>query len=401
MRTADKINGATLAISADATSAQRDIEALIDRFDDKHRAGIRRLVTSSPRLLDMATTFPGALFAIAAGRGKSLKRRRAVTLIERGAPLKDVAHALDLPLWLRRLPPEAFNSRDVVLPRSELFARRIANHLPTSSEHSAFWLASVAFGVQACDDYFALWLAQQSIFLEDGDPQALFALLAAYAWFSNADRTRARDLILVPWRPEMALDTAVCAAKSWLNRMRLVLQIERDTLQESWLEPGEALGFRFEPLMDDTALLGEAQAMQNCADQYADRLARDKCRLFSVRNRGIRVATLEIGPHPREAGVLAIAQLKARHNLPAGNDIWQAAHTWMGAQKNLKRSLGGPKPERPFNEKKWRTLMAEYRIAAGDAPWIPERANREAFALLESGIAELARRAGITSWLFT
>ena len=59
--------------------------------------------------------------------------------------------------------------------------------------------------------------------------------------------------------------------------------------------------------------------MQNCADQYADRLSRDKCRLFSIRRRGVRVATLEIGPHPREAGVLAISQLKARHNMPAAS----------------------------------------------------------------------------------
>jgi hypothetical protein len=237
--------------------------------------------------------------------------------------------------------------------------------------------------------------------MEPGDPEKLFGLLAAYAWFSNADLARARGLIVVPWRPEMALDTAVCAAKSWLNRMRLVLQLRPGVLTDPWLEPGEARGFSFVPLLDHEAILAEAHAMQNCADQYADRLARDKCRLFSIRRRGVRVATLEIGPHPREAGVLAISQLKARHNLPASAEAWQAAHTWMGGQRELKRASNGVPAERPFDSETWDALMAGYRARKNGAPWIPERANRDSFSILDSGIGELARRAGITSWLFT
>jgi hypothetical protein len=199
----------------------------------------------------------------------------------------------------------------------------------------------------------------------------------------------------------MALDTAVCAAKSWLNRMRLVLQLREGVITDPWLEPGEARGFSFIPLLDHGAILAEAHGMQNCADQYADRLARDKCRLFSVRRRGVRIATLEIGPHPREAGVLAISQLKARHNLPATAETWQAAHTWMGAQKDLKRTGNGPQAERPFDAEAWSALIGAYRTRKGGAPWIPDHPGKETFLLLESGIGELARRAGITSWLFT
>ena len=380
---------------------QRDVELLVGRFDAPRRAGVRRLVTACPRALDLAVTFPGALYALAGRHGPQRRRQKALDLVMAGAPLRDVAIALDLPLWLRRLPPEAFSGRLPSLPRSDIFARRIANHLPTAAENNAFWLSSVIFGARACDDYFALWLAQQAIFMEPGDPERLFGLLAAYAWFSNADLARAHGLIVVPWRPEMALDTAVCAAKSWLNRMRLVLQLRDGVLTDSWLAPGEARGFAFVPLLDHGAILAEAHAMQNCADQYADRLARDKCRLFSVRRRGVRVATLEIGPHPREAGVLAISQLKARHNLPASAETWQAAHTWMGAQKELKRVNNGPQTECPFDAESWRTLMATYRARKSGAPWIPERASKDSFSALECGIGELARRAGITSWLFT
>lgn len=379
----------------------RDVEALVNRFDVSRRAGVRRLVASSPRILDLAITFPGALYVLAGRQTLQGRRRKALDLVLAGAALRDVASTLELPLWLRRLPPEAFTGPLASVPKSDVFARRIANHMPTGAENSAFWLASVLFGARACDDYFALWLAQQAIFIEAGDPEHLFGLLAAYAWFSNADLARARSLIVVPWRPEMALDTAVCAAKSWLNRMRLVLQLGRGVLSDPWLTPGEARGLSFVPLLDHGAILAEAHAMQNCSDQYADRLARDKCRLFSIRRRGVRVATLEIGPHPREPGVLAIAQLKARHNLPASAEAWQAAHTWMGAQADLKRPSNGMQTDRPFDAAAWTALMAAYRARKDGAPWIPERASKESFSIIDSGIGELARRAGITSWLFT
>lgn len=384
-----------------ALSEPACIEGLIGRFYGPRRPTVRRLADQSPRLADLAVTFPAALYTLA-NRNTPLKRReKALYLIEAGAQLRDVAAALGLPLWLRRLPPEAFAGTIERVPTSDIFARRISNHLPEPMENSAFWLKTVIFGATAADEAFALWLAQQSVFLEPGDPEHLFGLLAAYAAVSHGPPSRARSLIIVPWRPEMAIDTAVCAAKSWINRIRLVLQLGGGVLDDPWLAPGEARGYDFVPLLDDASILAESQAMQNCADQYADRLARDKCRLFSIRRRGARIATLEIGPHPREAGVLAISQLKARHNLPATADVWQAAHTWLGAQCELKRATIGPAPVRPLNAALWADLLASYRAQKGGAPWLPETANKDTFHYIESGIAELARRAGITSWLFT
>lgn len=377
------------------------LEDAIARFHGRRRPTVRRLALRSPRIADLATTFPAALHALASRHTTPKRREQAFALIEAGAQLREVAAALDLPLWLRRLPPEAFTAKLESVPRSDVFARRISNHLPTAPENSAFWLKSVLFGAEAADETFALWLAQQSVFIEHGNPEHLFALIAAYAMVSTGPPSRAKSLVVVPWRPEMAIDTAVCAAKSWLNRMRLVLQLRAGVLTDPWLQPGEARGYDFVPLLDDTEILAESHAMQNCADQYADRLARDKCRLFSIRRRGARMATLEIGPHPREAGVLAISQLKARHNLPATTEIWQAAHAWLGSQHDLKRATIGPAPDRPLDGAMWARLMAIYREQKNGAPWLPAQANKDTFQHIETGIADLARRAGITSWLFT
>jgi hypothetical protein len=154
-------------------------------------------------------------------------------------------------------------------------------------------------------------------------------------------------------------------------------------------------------LLDDSDILAEAHAMQNCADQYAERLARDKCRLFSIRRAGTRLATMEIATHPRETGVLTITQLKARHNMPAGNEVWQAAHAWLASQPCLKRLPDMTSPERPLDQPIWRELMAPYREQRQGAPWLAETATQGTFAELDTQMAALARRGGVTSWLFT
>lgn len=400
-RTKSLMRPVAKVLAQESASRTNALEVLAHRFEPARRAAVRRLLYSSSRTADLATVFPGAVYAIAARHGSATRRRKALELVERGAQLKEVADALDLPLWLRRLPPEAFSGPISGLPHTEYFSRRIANHLPRASDDSAFWLESVTFAVKAASERFALWLAQQPVFAEQGAPERLFGVLAAYAWYSSASPTRAKSLVSIHFRPEIALDTAVCAAKSWLNRLRLVVQLKAGVVSDPWLEPGDANGYVFVPLVEERELLAEAQAMQNCADQYAERIVRDRCRLFSVRRRGTRVATIEIGPHPREAGVLAINQLKARHNMPASSEIWQAAHAWLGTQMGLKRQPVLTAPEWPIAADQWQSLLAPYRAEKRGAPWLPEVPSRDAFALLDRDMADLARRAGITSWLFT
>lgn len=372
------------------------------RFNSRVRAAVRRFVATSSRAADLASVFPAAAFVIASKGAPASDLERAQRLTEDGAPLREVARALGLPLWLRRLPPEAFRAPLGTLPTSEMFTRRIANQFPITAGESALWLTSVSFAARACDEYFALWLASQRIFTEPHrDPEKLFSVLAAYAWFSSADRTRGHSLIVTPWRPEMAFDTAICAAKSWFNRVRLVLQLREGLLSDAWLTPGEVNGLTFSPLMSANEILAESRAMQNCADQYSDRLAKDRCRLFSVRRRGVRVATLEIGPHAREPHMLAINQLKARHNLPAASEIWQAAHAWLATQSGLRRTPPLSVPELPLNGAAWTALMQPYRASKDGARWLPSKPSADAFSLLDGHLADLARRGGVSSWLFT
>ena len=396
-RVAPPVEAAAPAVSKLKVSAADD---LIARYHAGVRPALRKLITS-PRFADVARIFPAIAYTVAARQGTITQRRKALALIEAGAEIKDVARALGLPMWLRRLPPEAFDSHGMAYPRAEIFARRISNHLPANTGESATWLRCVSFGAEACNEFFAVWLAQQNIFHTSGDPARLLAALSAYAWYSTAENTRAHSLVVVPWRPELAFDTAVCAAKCWLNRVRLSIQLREGVLTDPWLQQGEALGCTFVPLLDSHEILAEAKAMQNCADQYVDRLSRDKCRLFSVRRRGQRVATLEVGPHVRETGILTVTQLKARHNMPSSVDVWQAAHAWLSQQSLLRRTALISVPERPLDCDLWQSMMLPYRLAQHGAPWMPEDITAPAFSALDQGIADLARRGGVSSWLFT
>ncbi len=83
-------------------------ESYAGRFAYPARREVRRLMRSSARLADLAVVFPGAMYALATRRGTQEARDAALALIEEGAALKTVARTLELPLWLRRLPPEAF-----------------------------------------------------------------------------------------------------------------------------------------------------------------------------------------------------------------------------------------------------------------------------------------------------
>src|SRR5665648_512751 len=134
-------------------------------------------------------------------------RDAALALIEDGAALKTVARAMELPLWLRRLPPEAFQKGIAPVPATESFTRRVATRLPAAPSHSALWLDSVAFGARACHEDFALWLADQSIFSEPGKPEQMFGVLAAYAWHTRATQTRAHSLIAVSYTHLRAHET--------------------------------------------------------------------------------------------------------------------------------------------------------------------------------------------------
>jgi hypothetical protein len=124
------------------------IETRIRRFPRKFQRRLRKLVKGSKPLKDLLYAFPGAVFVLAARNRPPEARAEGVRLAQAGRPLADVAAALGLPMWLRRLPPEAFAAPFGRLPDADGFGRRVANLTPSAPKTAAMWLQWLAFSAE-------------------------------------------------------------------------------------------------------------------------------------------------------------------------------------------------------------------------------------------------------------
>jgi hypothetical protein len=326
----------------------RERESQIRRFPRGFRRRLRKLVRGSSRLGDLLYTFPGLAFVLAAGGRHHEARVRAVKLIKEGQPLSEAAAALDLPLWLRRLPPEAFSEPLGMVPGSE-FGRRIVNEIPDKPDIAAMWLRWVLFGARACGESFAFWLAKQGFYQATDAGRMPLLPLAAYAWISCSEGGPARRLIGRPWHGSMRFGVAVEETQYWFERMILDYCHDGGRWNRNWFKIRNVSGYRFTPLLTRADLREEGDKMNNCVATYAAKVAAGACLIYSIRRGRQRVATMEIA---QRHGAPVIVQLLAAGNTNAGKDVWRAAHAWLSKQ-------------------------SKYQLAAGDAivlvPVIPSR----------------------------
>ncbi|WP_246504391.1 hypothetical protein [Bradyrhizobium agreste] len=97
------------------------LERRLRRYHPRFQDAVRALAARHPRLADLAASFPALLFALAVPRAR-LDPARAIACVVDGASLAQAATPADLPLWLRKLPPEAFVRPVPRLPDGELFS---------------------------------------------------------------------------------------------------------------------------------------------------------------------------------------------------------------------------------------------------------------------------------------
>ncbi len=354
----------------------RELETQIRRFPRGYRRRLRKLARGSSRLGELLYTFPAAAFLLAAGGRTPCARAEAIKLIKDGRPLLEVAAVLELPFWMRRLPPEAFTDAFKGEPVSEEFGRRVINHIPAKPFLTAMWLRWVLSGASACDESFALWLAKQNIYQEDAGAGIPLLPLAAFAWFSRADNGAARSLICLPWQGNMRFGLAVEEARRWLERIIFDYCRDGGIGNGGWFKTREAGGYQFVPLLAAGDLQGEGVKMNNCVATYIPKAASGACLIYSIRRGGQRVATVEVAPC---RGVPAIVQLLAAGNTKAGEDVWRAAKGWLSKQG-----------EYPFIAKD-SIVQVPIRPSRWEAVWRPYWQTRPAFqARLEPSMRTLA-----------
>jgi hypothetical protein len=299
------------------------------------RDRIAAVTAGSAAVEDLADSFPALVFAVATHYGTEAGRREALALVGEGAPLRHAAAALGLAWWTRRLPPQAFIEPLRALPDTPAFNERIAGFLPLAPEQARSWLWTVGYGAEACHAGFALWAASWASRQRRTFDAALgrdqFRYLAAWAWHAERPDAPAHALLRRTWTPQTGLRRALDEVAVWRRRLRLAMSLGSKA-DDPWVENGAALGFDFVALRTPADFISESEAMDNCLDQFAERLEAGRSHVYSIRRDGRPVADLEIGTDDLEAGMPTIQQLRGPRNRRAAPEVWRATYAWLGAQ---------------------------------------------------------------------
>lgn len=316
--------------AAQSDARAERIARILSRYRQEVQPALRRLAARHPHLADLTVSFPALAVALARPR-RDFVPGPVTALAVAGAPLAELAKTAAVPLWLRKLPPEAFAGELPAVPDTRDLSRRILNHLPARPVRSKTWLEAVALAAYWADEEFAIWIARE--FTAAKQPittidRRHIRRLALFSFFSRAPGTRAHILLERKWTPAMSMKAATQVAAVWVDAIDLYLNLGDAPLGDMWLSPGRVGGFDFVPLATATDVLLEARAMGNCLRTYGRDLAHNASRLWSMRKDGRRVATLRIGRGRREP-LPNLYELEYARNVAASPEAWWAAHQWL------------------------------------------------------------------------
>lgn len=372
------------------------VELEIGRFPKAYRRRLRRLVSGSNALCDLLVSFPAAAFALVSGHRTPEARGRGVALVKAGAPLKAVADALDLPVWLRRLPPEAFEAPFGPLPNDADLGRRIAHLVPDDADMARIWLDAVMRTAPLGDAAFTAWVAGKPPLYALRHPlrEDVFRLIAAFAWYSGHRNTAAGALVGKAWRANQALGTVVIEA----SRFALAT-IEATQRQAPKRGPGRysarnrVAGFAIVALKTAADLDEEGRVMNHCVGTYAGEVARGDCLIFGVRQNGQRIATVEVRGSAADGGMPRIVQIQGPGNSRVDAAIVERARAWLIANASDPLAAADLDPALTLvEEAKWRQLWSPYRTVA-PAAFASPAAFTPAAVRAAAGVLQQAGRA--------
>jgi hypothetical protein len=358
------------------------LERRLRRYHPRFQGTVRALAMQHSRIADLAASFPALLFALAAPR-PGLDPARALARVIDGCALAEAAAAADLPLWLRKLPPEAFARPIARLPDGELFRRQIANHLPRSPKLAPSWLQAVADVAELAHEPAAVWIARELVREPRRVKPARLRLLSLWSWFSVQQATFGNELIDHRWTPDMRIGSALEAADDWRMMIALHVNLGPQPISDMWLQAGRVAGYDFWPLTSTAAIAEEAKAMRNCLNTYGYNLAHNRSRLWSVRRNGERIATLKVACRYRDP-LPNIVELRGAGNADVPREAWWAARQWLHthdlSQIDMKRRKWDTAP---LDRAMWLSLWRPYWLAKRRIPdWLPIAPSRDALNTL-------------------
>jgi hypothetical protein len=359
------------------------LERRLRRYHPRFREAVVELAMRHSRVADLAVSFPALLFALAVPR-RGLDPTFALECVIQGRSLAEVAAAADVPMWLRKLPPEALARPLTRLPDGELFRRQIANHFPLSPKRAPSWLEAVADLADLAHESAAVWIAREIVRLPRRRMSpARLRLIGLWIWFSCRSGTFGHELIDKPWTPDMRFGQVLAAALDWRTSIELYVNAGRQPIADMWLQAGRVDGYDFLPLGSTAAIANEARAMRNCLRTYGYSLAHNYSRLWSIQRDGERVATLEVASHQPLPNIV---EIKGPGNVDAPRELWLTARQWLNthdlSQINVERRKWDTVK---LDRSTWLSLWRPYWLEKRRIPeWLPVAPSREVLEALQA-----------------
>lgn len=375
----------TASLHADARAdgrarASNDlIERRLAQFQPPFRKRVAAFAAQHPRLQDLALSFPALLFALAVPRyGRD--RERARTLVVEGAPLREAAVAARVPLWLRRMKPQALTAPLPFLPGGPFVGRQVVNHVPRSPRRVSGWLDAIARAAWIAGDDVAVWIARV---WEGRQPKVSVReehWVALWAWYSR--HVKDDPCHVATWSPGLSFCNALHHTDEWRTNASLHLRLGGGALSDVWFKPGMVGPFSIVPLRTLADVVGEAREMKNCVRWYGPELAENVCRLWSIRRDGERIATIEVS-QAFEGPLAHISQVKLVDDNPAPEGIWRIAQEWLRGQE--RQNIGWRQVDdavSPSQAAAWRAMWRPFWLAKRRIPsWLPLTPNERALRL--------------------
>lgn len=345
----------------------------IARYPRHLRRALRALARDHDRCDDLLVSFPAACVALATRRGAAHDRGEALWRVREGRPLREVAQALDLPLWLRNLPPEAF-----LAPIPERLAHegedpwlgaQLAARAPKDAVFASAWTRRTFQAIEEGSEAFAVWVCDR---VPRADPRlaSVPRALCAHAFFSEAPDTPAGALVVEPWTPKSGWRSALRAARGWLLRAVFEEAFDHDAIHDIATKQSVFDGARIVPLYDPRALKAEGEAMRHCIASYWVKVAAGLSLLFRIEDEAGVSADFEVC-RGRE-GDLNICEMRAADNHRPARRLRALAQRWVRAKLEPLGAAAFPF-RLAVREEAWARLFEPYWRARPARIGVPRR----------------------------
>lgn len=336
-------------VTGNRQSSGESIKPLIRRYCYRFRRRLWKFASASDRQADLVSSFPAAVVSLVTRGDDDAARWHAERLVESGAPLSRIASVLGIPVWMRRLPPEAF-AAPLERAFSEhwhkaAFASLILNAQPKDVARAGRWLQTVIDAEIAGGPEFAAWMAGHKLHSGRRIPTIPVGLLALYAWYSGQNHHPAGQMIHAPWNEKMSLGRTACLTQEWCIRVVQDLCLDPAIMNDVWFRPLRVRNIEIVPLITAASLQDEGRTLRNCLARYVSTVAQGMSHIYSLRADGVRLAAMEVR-RSEATGLPRIMQICGPCNTKPPRHVVEAAAEWLILQIKAAGPEGRLQPPR-------------------------------------------------------